>query len=92
MNIRIGTFNLNNLFERPKIMELKGFSAEGSEVLNDVSKLNTLLEMPVYDADTKMAIEKILNKYVAENPFTTKNIAFMLLIVLVPLVLFFLLN
>jgi hypothetical protein len=27
--IRIGTFNVNNLFERPKIMELEGFNATG---------------------------------------------------------------
>jgi endonuclease/exonuclease/phosphatase family metal-dependent hydrolase len=63
MNIQIGTYNLNNLFERPKIMELKGFSKEASIVLNDVSALNALLEKNIYDTDTKQAIEKILNKY-----------------------------
>ncbi len=42
--IRIGTFNVNNLFERPRIMELEGFSDTGKEVLKDVARLNELLE------------------------------------------------
>ena len=29
--IRIGTFNVNNLFERPRVMELEGFSDTGKE-------------------------------------------------------------
>ncbi len=35
--IRIGTFNVNNLFERPRVMEFEGFSDTGKEVLKDVA-------------------------------------------------------
>jgi len=36
--------------------------------------------------------DEILNKYVAQNPFTTKHIALIFLIMLVPLILTFVLN
>ncbi len=61
--IKIGTFNLNNLFERPKVMELEGFSNTGREVLNDVSKLNELLENTSYAGSVGEEIKRILTKY-----------------------------
>lgn len=72
MKIKIGTYNLNNLFERPKIMELQGFSKISAEVLNDVSNLNSLLSKDVYDSETKLSIEKLLNKYFHDESTTNE--------------------
>ena len=36
--IRIGTFNVNNLFERPRIMELEGFNQMSREVTDSVAQ------------------------------------------------------
>lgn len=66
--IKIATYNLNNLFERARIMELEGFSAVSKEVLGDVSKLNVLLENESYAGETGDEILKILNKYFHEMP------------------------
>jgi endonuclease/exonuclease/phosphatase family metal-dependent hydrolase len=68
MKLKIGTFNVNNLFERPRIMELEGFSETGRKVLQDVSRLNELLEKDSYAGDTGEEIVKILNKYFHEQP------------------------
>lgn len=66
--IRIGTFNVNNLFERPKVMELEGFSATGKEVLKDVADLEALLEKTSYAGSVGDEIVKILNKYYHDLP------------------------
>ena len=74
--IRIGTFNVNNLFERPKVMELEGFSATGKEVLKDVADLEALLENTSYAGDVGDKIVAILNKYyhdMPSNPWFTIN-------------------
>jgi endonuclease/exonuclease/phosphatase family metal-dependent hydrolase len=42
---------------------LEGFSATAKKVLDDITKLNLLLEQPVYDAATKAAIKALLEKY-----------------------------
>jgi len=68
MKVKIGTYNVNNLFERVKVMELEGFSAIGKEVLGDVSRLNTLLENDSYADPVGAEIVKILNKYFHEIP------------------------
>lgn len=68
MKIKIGTYNVNNLFERVKVMELEGFSATGKEVLGDVSRLNELLENDSYKDNVGVEIVKILNKYFHEMP------------------------
>lgn len=65
--IKIGTFNMNNLFERPKVMELDGFSETGKEVLDDVNLLNVLIAKPVYDSDTKLEAKRILDKYLLDE-------------------------
>lgn len=61
--VKIATYNLNNLFERAKIMELEGFSKVTKEVLNDVKKLNELLDKESYAGKTGTDITTILNKY-----------------------------
>lgn len=74
--IRIGTFNVNNLFERPRIMELEGFNAKGKEVLADVAKLSELLEKDEYIGEVKDKIVEILNKYyhdIPDNPWFRIN-------------------
>lgn len=68
MKIKIGTYNINNLFERPRIMELQGFSAKGQEVLSDVARLCELLEKESYAGDVGAELVKILNKYFHEQP------------------------
>ena len=53
MNLRIATFNANNLFRRATVLDLEGFSVEARAVLNDLFELNTLLALPTYDTATK---------------------------------------
>jgi len=62
MKIRIGTFNVNNLFNRASVMQLESFSREASKVLEDVKNLNELLEKDSYE-EVKEDILKILRKY-----------------------------
>jgi endonuclease/exonuclease/phosphatase family metal-dependent hydrolase len=66
--IKIATYNMNNLFERTRIMELEGFSEKSKEVLGDVSKLNELLQAESYAGETGEQIVKILNKYFHDTP------------------------
>ncbi len=74
--IRIGTFNVNNLFERPKVMELEGFNSTGQAVLKDVAELETLLGNISYAGNIGVRITEILNKYfhaTPNNPWFTIN-------------------
>lgn len=66
--IRIGTFNVNNLFERPRVMELEGFSEKGKEVLKDVARLGDLLEEKSYAGAIGAEIVNLLNKYFHAQP------------------------
>lgn len=66
--IRIGTFNVNNLFERPRIMELEGFNETGRKVLKDVSDLESLLENTSYAGNVGDEILTILNRYYHQMP------------------------
>jgi endonuclease/exonuclease/phosphatase family metal-dependent hydrolase len=63
MNFRIATYNVNNLFRRPALLQLEGFSTVAKKVLDDITKLNLLLEQLVYDAATKAEIKVLLEKY-----------------------------
>lgn len=60
---KIATFNVNNLFRRPALLQLEGFSTTAKKVLNDITRLNELLEQSVYDAPTQAAIKTLLEKY-----------------------------
>ena len=70
--ITSGSFNVNNLFERPRIMELEGFNDIGKEVLADVAQINQLLENESYAGTVGTKLVELLNKYFFEQ----KNIWF----------------
>ena len=44
VSIRLATFNANNLFQRPKVFQLEGLSAEAAKVLDDLVRLLQFLE------------------------------------------------
>src|SRR5215213_2229002 len=76
MAIRIATYNLNNLFERAKILDLDSsadFSAKTKEVLTDVSRLCTLLEKKSYEGNTGDEIKTLLSKYFINDKFKKEN-------------------
>jgi endonuclease/exonuclease/phosphatase family metal-dependent hydrolase len=53
--MRIASFNVENLFSRVRAMNQESW-AEGKEILNEYSQLNTILEKAVYTEDDKAAI------------------------------------
>ena len=67
MNLRIAAFNANNLFQRPKVFQLDGLSADGAKVLNDVLKLEELLANASYSGATGKSIIALLKKYDFDN-------------------------
>ena len=78
MPVKIATYNLNNLFERAKIMELNSaanepFSAKSKEVLTDVSNLCSLLEKKSYEGNTGEEIKSLLSKYFINEKFKKEN-------------------
>ena len=66
--LRVATYNANNLFDRPAVMELEGFSATGAVILADVQKLSELLEKDSYQGDVGEQIVALLNKYDFHKP------------------------
>lgn len=63
MNLRIGTYNMNNLFSRAKVLQLEGFSPVSGRVLRDVAQLSELLEQPSYAGAVGRKIKALLEKY-----------------------------
>ncbi|AGA31191.1 endonuclease/exonuclease/phosphatase family protein [Singulisphaera acidiphila] len=59
--MRIASFNVENLFSRARALNQDDFS-EGKPILTEFSKLNILLEKPVYSADDKTAILESLDR------------------------------
>lgn len=59
--MRLATFNVENLFERAKIMNLD-WSA-GKPVLEDHKKLTEIVEKPAYSTADKAKLLTIMNKY-----------------------------
>jgi endonuclease/exonuclease/phosphatase family metal-dependent hydrolase len=59
--MRLASFNVENLFSRARALNLETW-AEGKEILNEFSRLNTLLQKPVYTESNKEAILKALNR------------------------------
>jgi endonuclease/exonuclease/phosphatase family metal-dependent hydrolase len=68
MSVRIATYNVNNLFERARVLELKGFSERAAEILADIQKLNELLEKESYAEPIKTEIKTLLDKYKFHEP------------------------
>jgi len=63
MKLRLATYNANNLFQRARLLELEGFSAQARPVLNDVAALSALLESDSYAGATGREIVKLLVRY-----------------------------
>lgn len=63
MKIRLATYNLNNLFRRPKLLQLPGFSPVAKAVLTDVDRLTNLLASDDYTGQTGQDIIALLTKY-----------------------------
>lgn len=63
MKIRLASFNLNNLFERPRLLQLPGFSTTAAKVLKDVERLTALLESTSYAGAIGGEIVALLTKY-----------------------------
>jgi len=59
MKIRIASYNVENLFERPAIMNLDSWS-DGKPILDAYGKLNGILQKPVYTAADKNKIVELL--------------------------------
>lgn len=62
MKLRIATFNVENLFRRPKVMNFASWS-EGQPYLDDYAKLTNLLNRETYSAQDKQAMLKLLTKH-----------------------------
>jgi len=77
MNLRIATYNVNNLFERATVLELEGFSQQAAKVLQDVQRLNELLAQDSYAGEVGTGIVKLLEQYKfhkdEKNPWFTIN-------------------
>ena len=68
--MRLASFNVENLFSRPAVMNRDTW-ADGRPVLDDVERLNTLLAKTTYGAADRARIEEILDRYEIGN----RNIA-----------------
>lgn len=60
--MRLATFNVENLFERAKIMNLQPWS-DGKAVLEDYTKLAEIIEKQIYSAADKATLTAIMKKY-----------------------------
>jgi len=59
--MRIAAFNIENLFSRASVMNLESWS-EGKEILTEYSRLNKILQKPVYTPANKKAIITSIEK------------------------------
>ena len=59
MKIRIASYNVENLFERPAVMNLPNWS-DGKPILDNFAKLNALLQQTAYSAADKKQIVVLL--------------------------------
>lgn len=60
--MRIATFNVENMFERAKALNLSTW-AEGRPVLEDYGRLNTLIQEPVYTDPIKAELLEIMERH-----------------------------
>ncbi len=59
--MRLATFNIENMFERPAAMNLPEWS-DGRQVLQDFSQLNNLISKTVYTSAAKKKLLKIMER------------------------------
>ncbi len=69
MPVRIATFNVENLFRRPKAMNFSSWS-DGQPILDSYNKLNSLLNKETYTEEDKQTILTLLkeNDLLATRP------------------------
>lgn len=60
--MRLATFNVENLFDRPKAMNLDTW-ADGKTVLEDFKRLNELIQRQTYSDATKSEILEIMSRH-----------------------------
>ena len=60
--LRIATFNCENLFSRAKALNIQDKAAT-SDILDGVAKLQKILKQATYSAEDKKAILDLANKY-----------------------------
>src|SRR5437763_13208830 len=61
IDMRIASFNVENLFSRARAMNQED-SSVGKPILNEFSRVNNLLDQPVYSAADKVAILESLDR------------------------------
>ncbi|MFF3329711.1 endonuclease/exonuclease/phosphatase family protein [Streptomyces sp. NPDC002888] len=66
MAIRIGTFNAENLFNRPKVFALQD-DTERDKILDDFNELVALLEKDTYQPADKERIAELIEEHQAHN-------------------------
>ncbi|CAM5411305.1 endonuclease/exonuclease/phosphatase family protein [Streptomyces aurantiogriseus] len=66
MTIRIGTFNAENLFRRPKAFALED-DAKRDKILSDFNELASLLEKDTYEPADKQRIAEIIKDHQVHN-------------------------
>ena len=59
--MRLATFNVENMFERPSIMNLSSWE-KGKPVLEDFSRLNDLIQKPIYSQTDKQEMLDIMKR------------------------------
>lgn len=62
MSIRVATFNVENLFDRPAAMNLENWE-DGQKYIDDCGRLNSILNHETYSAEDKETILTLLKKY-----------------------------
>ncbi len=60
--MRLATFNVENMFQRAKVMNLDGWQ-DGKAILQDYAQLNELIQEPVYTAAIKKKILAIMQRH-----------------------------
>ena len=60
--MRLATFNVENMFERAKAMNLETWD-DGKHVLEDFQQLNALIQLDVYDDATKTQLLTIMKRH-----------------------------
>ena len=62
MDMRLATFNVENMFDRARAMNLDTW-AEGKPILEDFSRLNELIQEPVYTDAIKSELLEIMKRH-----------------------------